>query len=152
MNDPRPTWDEWGLALARTVSLRADCTRRQVGAVLMTPVRSIVATGYNGAPSGAPGCLTSGACPRGRASQEEVPGYDAQSVREGVSQPSSYDLGPGACIALHAEQNALLRASALDMLGATLYVTDEPCGGCWRMISGTYIAKVVWPGGTWSRA
>ena len=132
----RPTWDEWGLTLAAAVATRADCTRRQVGAVIMTPDRSIVATGYNGAPSGMPGCLTDGACPRGRSDVE--PG-------------SSYDTGPGSCLALHAEPNALLQASLTDMGGSTMYVTDEPCPGCWRMISGTPIKTVIWPTGIWSR-
>lgn len=128
----RPTWDEWGLALAATVATRADCTRRQVGAVIMTPDHSIVATGYNGAPPGHPGCLTAGACPRG--SSDVEPG-------------SSYDTGPGSCIALHAEQNALLRASRSDMVGSTMYITDKPCDGCWRMISGTPIRYIIWPEG-----
>lgn len=134
MTDPRPTWDEWGLELARAVSLRADCTRRQVGAVLMTPDRSIVSTGYNGAPPGKPGCLTRGACPRGLS---------------GVLPGSSYDTGAGACIAVHAEQNALLRASWDEMKRATLYITDEPCGGCWKMIKATPIKRAVWPGDDW---
>lgn len=135
MSDPRPTWDEWGLALAGVVATRADCTRRQVGAVLLDGGHRVVATGYNGAPAGEKGCLTASACPRGRMSLEAVePG-------------SSYDTGAGSCIALHAEQNAIIRASHEDMLGATLYVTDEPCGGCWRMIQGTPIARVVWPSG-----
>jgi dCMP deaminase len=143
--DSRPTWDEWGLALAATVATRADCTRRQVGAVLMTPDHSIVATGYNGAPAGEKGCLTAAACPRGRS---DVPGYDDPSVRAGEAEGSSYDIGPGACIAIHAEQNALLRATWDEMFGATLYVTDEPCPGCWRMIRATPIHMVVYPTGT----
>ena len=130
--DTRLTWDEWGLELAAAYALRADCSRRQVGAVLMNPDHSIVASGYNGAPAGELGCLTSGACPRGKSD---------------VAPGSSYDTGAGTCIALHAEQNALLRASWADMRGSTIYVTDEPCGGCWRMIAGTPIARAVWPGG-----
>jgi dCMP deaminase len=129
----RLTWDEWGLELARAVALRADCTRRQVGAVLMTLDHSIVATGYNGAAPGQPGCLTAGACPRGQSD---------------VAPGSSYDTGAGTCIAIHAEQNALLRASWDDMFGSTLYVTDEPCQGCWRTITATPIAWVIWPSGT----
>lgn len=132
-NDPRPSWDEWGLALARAVALRADCSRRQVGAVLITGDHRVAATGYNGAPSGMPGCLTHGACPRGRSNVE--PG-------------SSYDTGEGSCIALHAEQNALLRASWYDLKGSTLYVTDEPCEGCRRMIYGTLLDRVVTPNRT----
>ena len=131
--DTRPSWDEWGLGLARQIATRADCTRRQVGAVIMTPDRSVVATGYNGAPAGVSGCLSAGACPRGRMSSEQVaPG-------------SSYDTGAGACHALHAEQNALLRASWDQMKGSTLYITDEPCDGCARMIAGTPIGRIVTP-------
>lgn len=137
-NDPRPSWDDWGLALAAAVATRADCSRRQVGAVLIRHGDfKVMATGYNGAPSGQPGCLTAGACPRGQRSFEDVPSYE--------DGPTSYDLGPGSCIALHAEQNALLRASWDDMVGCTLYVTCKPCEGCSRMISGTPIVRVVWP-------
>jgi dCMP deaminase len=139
MKDPRPTWDEWGLLVADTVSMRADCTRRRVGAVLLDWRHRIVATGYNGAPAGEKGCLTDGACPRGRASLEEV-------------EPlSSYDTGLGSCIALHAEQNVVIRASWSEMDGATLYVTDRPCGGCFRTIQGTPIHRVVTPGWEWTR-
>lgn len=132
--DPRPSWDEWGLELAATVARRADCTRRQVGAVLMSPDHRILGVGYNGAPAGAPGCLTSGACPRGRSTAED-----------GVEPGSSYDTGPGACIALHAEQNLLLQVARVDTRGSVLYCTDVPCGGCSKMIAGTYITRIVTP-------
>jgi dCMP deaminase len=131
----RLSWDEWGLALARAVAMRADCTRRQVGAVLMTSEHSIVATGYNGAASGEPGCLTAGACPRG--TSDVAPG-------------SSYDTGAGTCIAIHAEQNALLRATWADMIGATLYITDDPCQGCERTIRATPITRWISPNTVWS--
>jgi dCMP deaminase len=127
----RPTWDAWGLSLAAAVAIRADCSRRQVGAVLMTPDNTVVATGYNGAPPGAKGCLAGG-CPR--AASDAAPG-------------SSYDTGPGTCIAIHAEINALLRASWAEQKWATLYITDAPCDGCWRIIKGSQVARVVWPEG-----
>ena len=131
MKDPRPDWDTYYLNIARVVSDRADCTRRKVGAIIVNGDR-IVSTGYNGAPAGKPGCLTSGACPRGQLSIFDVaPG-------------SSYDTGKGSCIALHAEQNAILRAG-LDCRGATLYLTDEPCNGCARLIEGSGIVRVVFP-------
>lgn len=126
----RPSWDEWGLILAEAVSTRADCTRRKVGAVLMRPDHTIVSTGYNGAPSKGGSCLN-GECPRGRKSYEDLP------------PESSYDRT--GCIALHAEQNALFRASWDEMQGATLYITDAPCDGCKRMIAGTPIERVIWP-------
>lgn len=129
-DEDRPTWDWWGIELARAVALRADCSRRKVGAVIMRPDHSIVSTGYNGAPAGEPGCL-SGACPRARST---------------VAPGSSYDTGAGTCIAIHAEQNALLRATWDEMDGSTIYITEEPCAGCLRMIAGSPIARVVTPG------
>lgn len=131
----RPTWDEWGLAIAKAVSLRADCSRRQVGAVIVTPDHRILSTGYNGAPEGMPGCLE-GACPRGQS--DAAPG-------------SSYDTGAGTCIALHAEQNALLQAERIKIAGSTVYITDEPCTGCWRMLSGSGALRVVYPGASFFR-
>lgn len=125
----RPDWDDWGLSIAQAVSTRADCSRRQVGAVIITSDRRIVATGYNGSAPGRLGCLTDGACPR--AQSDVAPG-------------TSYDTGAGTCIALHAEQNAILRASWEDMTGSTLYVTAKPCDGCRRMLDGTPLSRVVY--------
>jgi len=131
VGDLRPDWDTYYLNIAAAVAWRADCTRRQVGALIVQGDR-IVSTGYNGAPAGKPGCRSQGACPRGQlSSQEAAPG-------------SSYDTGPGSCIAIHAEQNAILRAG-LETRGSTLYITHEPCGGCARLIEGAGIARIVFP-------
>lgn len=127
----RPDWDTYFLLIADSVSTRADCSRRKVGALVVKDNR-IRATGYNGAASGLPGCLTARACPRGRSTVEAY---------------SSYDTGAGACIALHAEQNALLYASRDDCEGATLYVTCMPCDGCMRMIGGSGIKRLVYKNG-----
>lgn len=123
--DCRPNWDEWGMLLATAVASRADCSRRKVGAVIIKDNR-VVATGYNGAAPGKVGCL-SGGCPR---ASSDVPAG------------SSYDTGPGSCIAVHAELNAIMRASWDDMDGATLYVTAEPCDGCAKIIEATPIKWV----------
>ena len=125
----RPSWESYFLDIARVVATRADCSRRQVGAVLVKGNR-IFATGYNGAPAGDPGCLTAGACPRGNS---------------GVPPRSSYDTGSGACIALHAEQNTIIYASRDQTQGATLFCTDYPCDGCMRMIRGAGILMLVTP-------
>lgn len=135
MDQTRINWDEYGLQLAKTVALRADCTRRKVGAVLMMSDHSIAATGYNGGYSGGPSCLK-GECPRG------------QLTKEQLAPNSDYSAGQGVCIALHAEWNVLLRASWEQMIGSTLYVTDEPCHLCSNLIRGTHIKNVVWPTGS----
>lgn len=129
MSMDRPGWDEYFLGIAQAISLRADCTRRRVGVAVVKNNR-IVSTGYNGAPSGDRGCMQ-GACPRGFYTAEELP------------PGSSYDTGAGACIAVHAEANALLYADRDKTEGATLYCTDEPCDGCTRLIRGAGILRVV---------
>ena len=131
----RPGWNEWALGLAEAVSARADCTRRQVGAVLLGPDHRVLGTGYNGYPARQPGCLSSGACPRGRLSYDQVPAG------------ASYTSGEGVCGAMHAEENAIAWTDRALRIGATLYVTDEPCPNCRRFLSGCGIAAVVWPAG-----
>lgn len=127
----RPTWDEWGLGIARAVATRADCSRRQVGAVVLNSQHRVQATGFNGAPPGRTGCLAGG-CPRG--------------LLDTAEPYSSYDSGPGLCISNHAEVNALLHADRSKVEGGTLYVTDKPCVGCARIIANSGVSRVVWPG------
>lgn len=124
----RLSWDDYFLGIAQAVSARADCTRRQVGAIVVRD-RRISGTGYNGAPSGQPGCLSAKACPRGQ--------------RSDIPPGSSYDTGPGSCIAVHAEANALIWAGRDACIGATLYITHPPCDGCKRLIEAAGIARVV---------
>lgn len=130
LRDTRPGWAVWAMGIAEAAAVRADCSRRQVGAVILTPDRRLIQPGYNGAPAGMPGCLTAGACPR------------ASSNAEGLV--SSYSEGATRCIALHAEANVLLRASWDDMVESTLYVTCEPCYQCKVLIMGTPLAAVIW--------
>jgi dCMP deaminase len=162
----RPNWPEYFLGIAKAVSARADCTRRRIGCVIADPLtHDIIQTGYNGAPTGQPGCLE-GACPRGLhrkrvsvrlASQG---GFKTEDLKphtdcacghawpcpDAVPEGSSYDTGPGACISLHAEANALIRAGKLSR-GALMYVTDMPCDGCFKLIHGAGVKMVVWPDG-----
>lgn len=128
----RPGWDQYFLGIAEAVAARADCTRRQVGAVVVQGHR-IVGTGYNGAPAGAPGCET---CPRRTSDVAPLAG--------------SYDTGPGACVAIHAEANALLYTNRVDLLEATIYVTTPPCDGCKRLIKGAGITRSFYRHLDWS--
>lgn len=129
----RPDWDAYFLIVARSVSLRADCTRRKVGVVVVDAQHRIISTGYNGAAAGAPGCASDGACPRGTMTLEEHPSY----------VDGNHDFSN--CIAVHAEANALLYADGRHTRGATLYSTDKPCAGCERLIEGAGIIRVVHP-------
>lgn len=124
----RPTFDEYFLEIATAASARSDCDRSKVGAVVVKENR-VRSTGYNGSPAGRPGCLT---CPR--RTSDCAPG-------------SSYDTGPTACVALHAEQNAILYCDRHDLRDSTLYVTRSMCDGCKKLAEGAGIFRVVWPGG-----
>lgn len=56
------------------------------------------------------------------------------------------------CISNHAEVNALLHADRSKVEGGTLYVTDEPCIGCCKVIANSGIEWIVYPaagGGRW---
>lgn len=123
----RLEWDDYFLQIALAVSLRGDCTRSRVGAVLVDGFHRVISTGYNGVPAAAPGCL-SGACPRGRFSYEELPSKD------------NYE----DCIALHAERNAVIYAPVESRFGTCLYVTRRPCTMCKELLLAEGIKRVVW--------
>lgn len=154
----RLSWDTYFLNIAAAVAARADCTRRQVGAVIVKDNR-VVSTGYNGAPAGEPGCLTDRACPRGRHGKAMFHPFDDRWDKkcvcggdwpcpEAVEIGSSYDTSAGACIAIHAEMNSIMYSSRDERDGATLYVTDYPCDGCYRQIRGSGILRLVTPEGS----
>lgn len=123
----RPDWDTYFLAIAKAVSVRADCRRAQHGAVIVDRAHRIISTGYNGGPPGGPSCLA-GECPRGMLSSDELahltPDYSN-------------------CIALHAEMNAIAYAGR-DTRGATIYVTGKPCDMCAKMIRAAGIERIVY--------
>lgn len=120
----RPDWDEYFMEVAHLVSRRSTCLRRRVGAVIVRDKR-ILSTGYNGAPSGLKHCLDTGC------------------VRERLNIPSGqrHEL----CRGLHAEQNALLQASAygISVTGSSLYITNHPCVICAKMIINGGIKEIV---------
>ena len=101
------------MLLAVATRERAACLRRHVGAILVSDQR-IIATGYNGTPTGFPNC-DEGGCHR-------------------CSHPEDYAEGRGydVCICVHAEQNALLQAAKLgySVQGSQCYSTLRPCFGC----------------------
>ena len=123
-SDPRPSWDEYFLEVARLVAKRATCLRRKVGAVLVKDKR-ILATGYNGAPSGLKHCI------------------DIGCLRQKLKIPSGerHEL----CRALHAEQNALIQASlyGISVKNSILYATTQPCVICAKMLINAGIKEVV---------
>ena len=103
---------------------RSTCLRRKVGAVIVKDNR-IMATGYNGVPTGIRHCEEAG-CLR---AQLNVPSGQHHEL----------------CRGLHAEQNAIIQAAHLgqSIAGGTLYCTTQPCVICTKMIINAGIKRVV---------
>ena len=120
----RISWDEYFMQIARLVAQRSTCLRRQVGAVIVKNKR-MLATGYNGAPSGMEHCLETGC------------------LREKLKIPSGqrHEL----CRGLHAEQNAIIQASlyGISVKDSVIYVTNQPCVICAKMLINAGITEIV---------
>jgi len=124
----KPNWDEYFMEIAKIVKSRADCLRRQVGAVIVKDFR-IVSTGYNGTPHGIKNC-SEGGCARCLLRHQG-------KLKSGEKEES--------CICLHAEQNAIIQAAYLGVStkGATMYITSNPCSTCAKMMINAGIVRVI---------
>lgn len=95
----KPSWDEYFSHIAQAVSTRASCPRATVGCVIVNEEHRILATGYNGAPSGKQECIEVGC-----------------------------DVVEGHCLrAVHAEMNAIAFAAkyGIPLNGGIMYVYDK---------------------------
>ena len=111
------------MSIAQLVATRSTCLRRKVGAVLVKDKR-IMATGYNGAPTGVRHCKETG-CLRERLN---------------VMPGERHEL----CRGLHAEQNVIIQAAyyGITTKGTTLYSTHLPCIICSKMLINAGVEKV----------
>jgi dCMP deaminase len=124
---------DYYLKVAAAVSQRSTCLRRQYGAIIVKN-DEIISTGYNGASRGNPNCYDVGSCFR-----------EANKIPHGEQYEK--------CVAVHAEQNAIISASRQNMIGSTLYlvgfennvelISPMPCLICGRMIINAGITSVV---------
>ena len=121
----RPSWDAYFMGIARVVSLRSNCVKRRVAAVLVKD-RRIISSGYNGTPRGVKNC-SEGGCPRCNSF-----GSSGAKLDE--------------CFCSHAEENAITQSAyhGVNIQSATLYTTFSPCLMCTKMIINSGIAEVVY--------
>ncbi|MGJ5672973.1 MAG: deoxycytidylate deaminase [Nostochopsis sp.] len=121
----RPTWDEYFLMLAKLAATRSTCLAFPVGAVIVKN-KQVLATGYNGSPSGSAHCTAQGYC---------YP--DLSSCDASKTLPSR---------AVHAEANAIAQAAkhGISTQGASIYVTLEPCLSCLKLIISAGIKEVFY--------
>ena len=124
----RPSWAQYFMDITELVAKRSTCTRRAVGAILVKDKR-ILATGYNGAPSGVRHCSETGC------------------LREQLGVPSGerHEL----CRGVHAEQNAIVQAAhyGVSINGATLFCTNLPCSICAKLLINAGVKKIVYQSG-----
>lgn len=122
------------LEIAKSVSKRSPCVRRQYGAVIVKN-DTIVSTGYNGSARGVINC------------------FEVGCVKEILNLPhgKAYE----DCPAVHAEENAIINAArhGAHILGGILYISGQngqgnlveaiPCDRCKRAIINAGIEKVI---------
>lgn len=125
LNRKRPDWEVYFLKMARLASTRSTCIRRHVGAVLVKD-RKVLATGYNGVPSGISHCADVG-CLR---DEEQIPSGQRHEL----------------CRGLHAEQNAILQAAyhGVSIQGSVLFCTNFPCVICSKMLINAGIRQIFY--------
>lgn len=141
---PRPKQvarDRYYMKIAEAVSEGANCTGKEIGAVLVLDNR-VIGTGVNGTPAGFPNCRDGG-CVRCRDRALSKAGR-----HEEISDPDHASGGKAldVCICVHAEANALLTAArfGIRVEGATLYTTISPCFGCLKEAIQAGISRIVY--------
>jgi dCMP deaminase len=128
LEEQRPTWHEYFLMIAKLAASRSTCLAFPVGAVIVKD-RQVVATGYNGSPSGTVHCTAQGFCYPGLSSCDASKDFPSRAV--------------------HAEANAIAQAAkhGISTDGGSIYVTLEPCLSCLKLIIAAGIKEVFYEKG-----
>lgn len=141
-------WTSYFFTLALVASSRSDCTRRQIGTVVVSPDNRVLSTGYNSPPPGIKSTVQE---------YKEIhgcyPGADFGCCK-GVMSPvgSSYD----SCRFIHSEASALMflgQREARNYDHIILYlagrngqtgelVTSDPCINCAKLIQSFNVSAI----------
>lgn len=125
---------EYYLSIAKAVSLRGTCLRRNYGAVIVNN-DEIISTGYTGSVRGSVNC-----CDYGRCKRNDL----------GIKSGERYEL----CNSVHAEANAIISAARRDVIGGAMFLygcdmdtykplsEPVPCLMCKRLIINSGIESV----------
>jgi len=124
-DDARPSWDDYFLEIAESVSKRATCDRGRSGCVIVKE-KQILVTGYVGSPSGLRHC-------------DDV-GHLLKSVTHEDGSITQHCMRT-----VHAEQNAICQAAkeGISIKEATLYCRMTPCRTCAMLLINCGIRRVV---------
>lgn len=113
--DKVPSWAEYFMEIAKTVSIRSKDPSTKVGAIVVDENKHIIGTGYNGM----------------------VPGVSDDAEKKLWPKPQKYDY------VIHAEMNAILH-STRPVRGCTLYTTMFPCHQCAKLIASAGIKSICY--------
>jgi dCMP deaminase len=108
-------WNEYFLLISQTVARKSKDPRCRVGAIIVSPDKLVISTGFNGLARGV---------------------YDNDSILSDVDEKL-----PWIC---HAEFNAIVNASRMGVAlkGASIYVTKFPCLACCNAIVQAGIKRI----------
>lgn len=122
----RLSWDQYFMTITRQVAERSTCGRAKVGAVIVRD-KSILASGYNGAPSGLPHCTDVGCL-----------------VYRSVTPEG--DTVENCFRTIHAEINAIAQAAknGACIRDADIYITHTPCIHCFKVLLNTGIVRICY--------
>lgn len=108
------------LAMADLTAKKSRCQKRQIGAVVVTGDGRCVSCAYNFHPRGTD--------------------LDHVCLRKDIATGTQMDIG----YCCHAEINAIIFTSWLDLQGATIYLTQAPCPACAPYIIQAGLANLVY--------
>jgi dCMP deaminase len=113
----RPSWDEYFLTLAFTVSIRSEDPDIKHGAVLVNRYNQIIGTGYNGPIKGSINDL--------------IPFHTRDEKRKWM---------------IHAEENCILNTTQNPSErgdGCRIYITGIPCNNCLQRIINFGVNEII---------
>jgi dCMP deaminase len=116
-DETKPSWDDTYMALAFTIAQRSVDKNTVHGAIMVSKDNRLLSMGYNGPLRGVH--------------------FDESDLTD---RPNKYWL------MIHAEENCIINyhGSHSDLVGATMYITGEPCHRCLRMILQKGIRRIVY--------
>lgn len=111
------TFDEYFMALARTVASKSKDPSTKVGCIIVGEDNEIRSTGWNGLP-------------------RKVMEYEGR-----LKRPEKYKW------TIHAEANAIANAarSGISLKNCRAYVTHCPCSQCTGLLIQAGIVEIIWP-------
>ncbi len=112
-------WDEYFMGIALLSSERSKDPSTRVGACIVSEDNKILSVGYNGMPIG-------------------ISDDDFPWSREGNSLDTKY------LYVCHAELNAILNYTGIDIKGAKIYTTLFPCNECTKAIIQKGIKEIIY--------